>query len=348
MIEFDRRSVLGVLGATACASLPVRAFAQAGDPRHFTGPDREAKLVAGAKKEGTLTLYSSAVLEDMNAVATGFQKKYGVKVNLWRGGSEEILQRTVTEARGNRFDVDVVETAAPQIEPIVREKILSDVETPAAADIMPGAKIPGRPWIPARLVVMTGAYNTRLIKPADLPKSYDDLTNPKWKGKLGIESDDNNWLMAISGVMGEEKATKLLREIVVKNGISVRKGHTLMANMVVSGEVPIALTIYHHEVEPMSRAGAPIAELNIAPEIAFATGAGVAKRAPHPYAAVLFLDYLLTDGQQILAARGTIPTNVKYQKLPAEWKLAFMDVPKYMDEAAKWTKLYKDALTQPR
>ena len=98
--------------------------------------------------------------------------------------------------------------------------------------------------------------------------------------------------------MGEDKATKLLREIVVKNGISVRKGHTLMANMVVSGEVPIALTIYHHEVEPMKRAGAPIAELDIAPEIAFVTGAAVAKRAPHPYAAVLFLDYLLTDGQR--------------------------------------------------
>src|SRR5215510_10093345 len=99
-MKFDRRTVLGALGG-AIASTPLRARAQAADPRQFTGPDREAKLIAGAKKEGTLTLYSSAVLEDMNAVAAGFQKKYGVKVNLWRGGSEEILQRTVTEARGN-------------------------------------------------------------------------------------------------------------------------------------------------------------------------------------------------------------------------------------------------------
>jgi iron(III) transport system substrate-binding protein len=346
MVQFDRRTVLGALAAVA--SSPLRARAQAADPMHFTGPDREAKLLAGAKKEGTLTVYSSAVLEDMNAVILGFQKKYGVKATLWRGGSEEVLQRTVTEARGNRFDVDVVETASPQIEGIVRERLLADVTTPVAADIMPDAKITGRPWIPARLVVMTGAYNTRLIKPADLPKTYDDLVNPKWKGKLGIESDDNNWLMAMAGVMGEERAVKLLRDIVVKNGISVRKGHTLMANMVVSGEVPIALTIYHHEVEPMKRAGAPIAELDLAPEIAFVTGAAVARRAPHPNAAMLFLDYLLSEGQQILAARGTLPTNVKYQRLPPEWKLAFMDVPKYMDEAAKWTKLYKDTLTQPR
>src|SRR5262249_26693857 len=157
-LEEGRRAVLkGVLASAACTALPARAFAQAPDPTHFTGPDREARLVAGAKKEGTLTVYSSAVLEDMSAVIAGFQKKYGVKASLWRGGSEEVLQRTVTEARGNRFDVDLVETATPQVEGITRERLLVDVLTPAAAEIMAEAKIPGRPWIPARLVVMTGA-----------------------------------------------------------------------------------------------------------------------------------------------------------------------------------------------
>lgn len=315
---------------------------------NYSGPDRTARLLAGAKREGTVTLYSSLTLADQSAVIGAFQAKYGIKVQQWRGSSEDIRSRALTEYAAGRFEADVAETSGSEMEPMVREQLLQAVTTPAAASLIPQAIMPHHGWIATRLSVFVGAYNTDIIKPADAPKSYEDLRAPKWKGKLGIESDDNNWLMTMAGVMGEEKAVRLLRDIVTKNGLSVRKGHSLMANMVVSGEVPIALTIYHHEVEPMKRAGAPIAELNLAPEVAFATGAGVARRAPHPHAAVLFLDYLLTEGQQILAARGTLPTSVKYQRLPPEWKLAFMDVPKYMDEAAKWTKLYKDTLAQPR
>jgi iron(III) transport system substrate-binding protein len=306
--------------------------------------DRLARLVAGARKEGALTLYTSAILEHMSAVTDAFEKKYGVKVRIWRGGSEEILQRTVTEARGGHFEVDVVETAAPQIEAIHREKLLADTDTPVKADIMREAMIPGRPWLPSRLIVFTGAYNTKLIAKADLPKTYDNLTDPKWKGKLGIEADDNNWLMAMADAMGEEKTLALFRNIVAKNGISVRKGHTLMANLVASGEVPVALTIYHHEVEPLKKAGAPVDELNLPPVIAFVAGTAVTKRAPHPNAAALFLDFVLSDGQTILATHGNLPTNVKFQHLPKDWNLSFMNVPKYIDETAKWSRLYRDIL----
>ena len=121
-----------------------------------------------------------------------------------------------------------------------------------------------------------------------------------------------------------------------------------MANLVASGEVPVALTIYYHEVEPLKRAGAPIEELNIAPVFAFTAGAGLAKRSPHPNAAVLFLDYLLSDGQKILADHDNVSTSVKFQRLPKDISLSFIDVPKYMDENAKWTKLYKDILTSQK
>jgi iron(III) transport system substrate-binding protein len=144
--------------------------------------------------------------------------------------------------------------------------------------------------------------------------------------------------------LGEEKGVKLFRDIVARNGVSVRKGHTLMANLVASGEVPMALTVYHHEVGPLKSAGAPIDEIDIAPVFAFAAGAGMARRAPHPYAAMLFIDFLLSDGQKILAEHDNVSTNVKYPSLPKGVQLSFLDVPKYMDESAKWTKLYKDIL----
>ncbi len=327
--------VVGILSSSAHAQ---------NTPFTYAGPDRMARLIVGAKKEGTLTLYSSAILDHMGDVIAAFEKKYGVKVSFWRGGSEEILQRAVTEARARRYDFDVVETSATQIEPIYAEKLLAEVKTPLAADFMPGSTVAGRPWYPSRLIVITGAYNTNLVKPADLPKSYDDLLAPKWKGRLGIESEDNNWLFAMAGALGEQKALGLFRDIVTKNGMSVRKGHTLMANLVASGEVPVALTIYHHEIEPLKKAGAPINQLNLPPTIAFVSGAGVAARAPHPNAAVLFLEFLLSEGQPILERHGNLSPNIKYQHLPAGMKLSFIDVPKYMGETAKWTKLYKDIL----
>jgi iron(III) transport system substrate-binding protein len=341
----ERRTFINA--AIAAMLAPLTAAAQTGaSPAHLAGPGRTARLVAGAKKEGFLNLYSSAITEHMNAVMAAFQKKYGVKVRLWRGGSEEILQRAVTEARGGRFDVDVMETASTQMVALAREKLLQPVDTPIAGDLMRDAIIPGEPFLPSRLIVFTGAYNTNSIKAADLPKRYEDLTNPKWRGKLGIEADDDNWLMALADAYGESKGVGLFRDIVAKNGISVRKGHTLMANLVASGDVPMALTIYYHEVEPLKRAGAPIQELDIAPVFAFTSSVGVAARAAHPNAAVLFQDFLLSDGQAVLAAHDNLPANIKFQRLPKNITLSFFDVRKYMAESAKWTKLYKDILAQ--
>ena len=344
----DRRTFIAGIAGAALSAMAPSANAQAPGPAHLTGTDRTRQLIAGAKKEGMLNLYSSAVSEHMNAVTAAFEKTYGIRVKTWRGGSEEILQRAVTEARGGRFDMDVVETAAMQIIAIGLEKLLEPVETPLSADLMPQAKMAGEPWLPTRIVIFTGAYNTRLIGPRDLPRSYDDLLSPKWQGKLGIEADDNNWLMALCSSLGEQKGLSLFGDIVAKNGMSVRKGHTLLASLVASGEVPVALSVYYHEVEPLKRTGAPIGELNIPPVFSFAAGTGLAKRAPHPYAGVLFIDFLLSHGQEILAQHDNVPANPKYQRLPPNMQLIFMDIPKYMKESGKWTKLYKDILSRQR
>ncbi len=349
MNGWTRRGFVGGLsGAALTAALARQGRAQTVSPAHLAGPDRMQRLIAAAKKEGVLNLYSSATADHMNAVTAAFEKTYGIPVKTWRGGSEEILQRAVTEARGGRFDMDVAETAAMQIMEIAHERLLEPVETAAAADLMPQARIPGQPWLPSRIIVFTGAYNTKLIAPKDLPKSYDELLNPKWQGKLGIEADDNNWLMALCSSMGEARGLKLFGDIVAQNGISVRKGHTLLANLVASGEVPMALSVYYHEVAPLKRSGAPIAELNIPPVFSFPAGVGLAKRAPHPNAGVLFMDFLLTAGQPILAQHDEIPANLKYQHLAAGMKLSFMDTPRYIAENGKWAKLYKELLTRQR
>jgi iron(III) transport system substrate-binding protein len=310
------------------------------DIASLSGPDRTQRLIDGGKKEGVVTLYSSAVTADSNAIADAFTKKYGVKVQLWRGSSEDILRRAVTEHRGGRDDADVAETAGTEMEGLRREQLLHEMMSPVFADLIPQAVAPHRPWVTSRLSIFTAAFNTTLIKAADAPKTYDDLTDPKWQGKLGVEADDGNWFMSVAGVMGEDKAVALFRKIVATNGMSVRKGHTLLSNLVVAGEVPLALTVYGYRVTELKAKAAPIDGTVLPPAVALPTGIAVFAHAPHPYAAALFMDFFLSGGQRILAERGNVPTNRTVKEPPPG--LAFVDVAKFLDEGDKWTKLFKE------
>jgi iron(III) transport system substrate-binding protein len=311
----------------------------------YSGPDRVAKLIAGAKKEGVVNVYTSETVEDIGALSQAFEAKYGVKLKLWRGSSEDILQRAVVEARGGRFDADAFETGATAMESLHRESLLQQVDLPATADLAPEAIQPHHESIGTRYNIFVAAYNTRLMVGADLPKSYDDLADPKWKGKLGIEADDSDWFGGVVEALGEERGLKLFRDIVAANGISVRKGHTLLANLVVSGEVPLAISAYFYKVAQLKDRGAPIDALAIAPVVARFEGAGVARHAPHPYAAILFMDFMLTDAQDILAKRNFFPADVKVKPMPAG--LTFLDPAKALDQSQKWSKYYRDIVTHP-
>jgi iron(III) transport system substrate-binding protein len=311
----------------------------------YSGPDRVAMLIAGAKKEGVVNVYTSETVEDVGALSQAFEAKYGITLKVWRGSSEDILQRAVVEARGGRFDADAFETGATAMESLHRESLLQQVDLPAAANLAPEAIQPHHEWIGTRYNIFVAAYNTQLVTGSSLPKSYDDLANAKWKGKLGIEADDSDWFGGVVEALGEERGLKLFRDIVAANGISARKGHTLLANLVVSGEVPLAMSAYFYKVAQLKDRGAPIDALAIAPEVARFEGAGVARHAPHPYAAVLFMEFMLTEAQSILAKRNFFPADVSVKPMPAG--LTFLDPAKALDQSQKWSKYYRDIVTHP-
>src|SRR5215510_7497941 len=265
----------------------------------YDGADRTQRLVEGARKENALMIYSSMTTADMGALINAFQAKYGVKATHWRGSSEDIRNRVTREYAANRYDADVAETAGPDMEAMVREQVLQKVVTPVSKQLIPQASFAHGQWIATRLSVFAGAYNTDIIKQP--PKVYEDLLNPRFKGKLGIEAEDANWFMATVLHMGEAKGLRLFRDIVTTNGMSVRKGHTLLANLVPTGEVPLALTAYSYRVEQLKAEKAPVEIVYMPPVVAIPTGAGMFKRAPHPHAALLFTDFILTEGQKIIA-----------------------------------------------
>ena len=315
----------------------------------YSGPDRTDKLLAEAKKEGGATLYSSATVEDMATHLAAFEKKYGIKITLWRGDSEGIAQRAITEARGGRFVMDLVETSGGNLEAMHREGMLQSVNAPIQADIIPQGIPPHREYTATRLQVQANSYNTNLIKKADLPKTWADLTDPKWKGKLGAESDDGDWFGTVIKSMKDPNGLDLFRKIASTNGISMRKGHTLLANLTASGEVPLSFAIYEYKVQQMKMAGAPIDFFYLDPLVVHPVGIGIAKRAPHPHAAALFFDFILSDGQKIYLEQQSYPSNVKVKPLPQGIDLHFIDFSKALDEQDSWQKTFKEIFSsKPR
>ena len=342
---------LGLFGLLALiAGLPALAqtkgAAATADIATYQGADRSQRLMEGAKKEGALTIYNSAPVDDMAVVTAAFEKKYGVKVRVWRASSENIVQRGVAEARAGRFEADIFETNSPEMEALHREKLLQEVKSPYLADLIPQAIPPHREWIGTRLNIFALAYHTKLVRKDELPKSFEDLLHPKWKGRLGIEASDLDWFAGVIGELGEAKGLKLFRDIVAANGISVRTGHTLLTNLVVSGEVPLALTVYNYKAEQLKNNGAPIDWFVIPPALARPQGVGLARRAPHPNAAVLFFDFMLTDAQELLVKRDFIPTSKKISTPLNKFPLKFIDPKVVLDEKDKWSNLYKEIIIQ--
>jgi iron(III) transport system substrate-binding protein len=343
-----RRAALWVLlglALTACgASAVVAQTRTLAEIASDEAPDRLQRLTQDAKREGSLTLYTSRVAEDATPLTDAFTRKYGIGVQVWRASNQDIIQRAVAESRAGRCPADVISSGTPALEPLYRERLLQPVRSPTTGELMPQALRPHGAWVGVSVNIIGGAYNTDLVKPDDVPKSYDDLTNPRWKGRLAIEAEDVDWFAALLGRLGEEKGAALFRDIVRTNGISTRIGHTLIANMVVAGEVPLAMTVYSYKPEQLARAGAPIRALYLTPLVALATGVSVTRCAPHPNAAVLFYEFMLRDGQEVLAKRDIVPTNLKVRPLPPGMEITFMDPVQMLDSGPKWTALWNSII----
>ena len=305
-------------------------------------PERLQKLAAAARKEGALTLYTSIPEKDMAVLTADFDKRYGVRVNVWRASSVKVLQRAAAEARANRWDFDAAAVSSPEMEAMHRELLLQEVRSGHHAVLSPDAMPAHRAWVPQFLNVFVQAYNTSLVRKEDLPKSYAELANRKWKGRLGVEAADSEWYCGVIKHLGEEKGAKLFRDIVTTAGWSVRSGHTLLANLVASGEVPLALTVYSYRMEQLKSAGAPVEWFGIDPVIGRANGIGVSRRPPHPNAALLFYEYLISDAQPLMVEMNYLAANTRVAASLRGVKVRFIDPRMPLEEADRCAKAFED------
>jgi iron(III) transport system substrate-binding protein len=304
------------------------------------GDDRAQALLEGAKKEGELNVY--LVNPTYTLVTDAFVKKYGIKVKTWRAGSEAMLQRVLAEARAKRFEVDVICLNGPELEVLHQQQVLQRVRSPYLTDLIPQATHGHGEWVGTSMDIFVQAYNSNLIKKEELPKSYQDLLDPKWKGRLGIEAADQHWFASVLQELGHEKGLKLFKDIVATNGISVRKGHSLLGNLVGSGEVPLALTVYTWGPDQMKQKGAPIERFSISAPIASFSGVGIPRNAPHPYSAILFYDFVLNEGQEILSKAHAVSVSNKLDADHKKGPMRFIDPVEYLENNTKWTQTYEE------
>ena len=314
----------------------------------YQGADREQRLIARAKKEGTLTLYSTMTLEDAKPLIEAFEKKYGVKVEMWRGLNQKLVQRAVAEARAGKHMVDVFEGSGHGMEILYREELLEKFYSPAFADIPPEAFPRHGHYAPDNFLFLVMGYNTRLVKPEDVPKNYEDLLQPKWSGNFGIEASNVVWFAAVAKAMGEEKGLAYFQKLAAMKP-QVRSGHTLMTELVVAGEISLVLTLYNQAVDKYKQRGAPIDWKPLPPAFGRTDGIAVAKRAPHPHAALLFVDFVLSpEGQLHIKAANRVPVNRKVDSAFNKDLFRLVDLAALLDEWDTWEKRWNSLFLHGR
>jgi iron(III) transport system substrate-binding protein len=332
--------------AAALVCLAAGAFAQTPSNRDiytYQGADRDKRLVEGARKERQVVLYSTMTVADGKAFGAAFERKYGVQLVHWRTSSEKIVQRAVAEARGRRYEADVFESSANHLEALRRERLLEDFHMPVLSEIAPAALPRGhRQYVADRFVFFVMGYNTNLVKPGELPATYEELLQPRWTGRITIEGTDVTWFAAVTKAMGEQKGLAYFRRLAAMKP-EIRHGHIHTAQLVASGEVPFFLTAYNNNMETLKLKGAPVDWKPLQPAFGQAAAIGVARHAPRPHAALLFAEFVLSkEGQEIYKSVNRVPTSMAVDSPLNKFKYEIIDPVLALDEGEKWENLFSE------
>jgi iron(III) transport system substrate-binding protein len=340
-----------VLVFIATIALPDSPHAQTKKPTAlselvaYTGADREQILVAGAKAEGKVVWYTSLAGSSYKELAQGFEKKYpGIKVDVYRAASNELMARISAETKARQYLVDTIETTLPLLKSLREDGLLAVYMSPHLAKYPVHAKESAGKglyyWGVNRESFIGVGYNPTLIAPSAVPKNFAGLLNPQLKGKLGLTTSDTGVRMmgAILKFKGEAFARQLKAQDISLHAVSGRA----MADLAISGEVPISPSIFRDHAKESKGKGAPI---DWVPMEAVPTNAGataIVYQALHPHAAVLMADFILSPaGQKILENLefGSPSKDFGFKRWYPE---AGLNTAQYDREATAWQKALRE------
>ena len=267
-------------------------FAQ--EPVYGAFSDHE-RILEGAKKEGRLVLYMGMDTDEANLYTKEFTKHYPfIKTDLYRSSGEKVQQRFLVENRANVHNADIFQTSIVQVYQLKNAGLLSKYVSEESRAYPDGFKDAQGYWTAFYLIPYVIGYNTRLVSAKEVPTSYEDLLQPRWKGEIGLESEEYQWFYHLMHIMGKEKGLEYMKKLAGQN-LQMRKGHTLLADLVGAGEMKVAVVLYANRVERMKNSGAPIDWVRFkGPTITVINAISIPEKAPHANAARVFVNFVLS------------------------------------------------------
>jgi iron(III) transport system substrate-binding protein len=307
--------------------------------------DKLAKLAE--EEGGQLSLYTSLTSDVENAVVDAFEDAYDLDVSVYRADSETVLKRLSEEHKAGFRGADAVETNGGELFNLNREKVLVEYQPSALPALVEGSDFDG--WTATRFNKFVISWNTKLVPDGEQPKSWIELADPKWDGKLSLELGDVEWYKTLFEwfrKQGKSEAeTQKIFEDMARGG-TVTKGHTVMGELMAAGDIAVAASNYSYLVQQLEDKGAPAAwKPTVEPIISRPNGAGLVRNATHPAAAVLFLEWLLSDEGQKVLVKERLDVSRKDLATAKGAEEVRVDIPSFIEHQDEWTDRY-EKLTQ--
>jgi len=331
--------------AAVCAASLAGGCAQAAD----------AALIAAAQKEGEVVWYTTQIISQLvRPVSAAFEKKYGVKVRAARANSTEVSVKIINESRAGRPQSDVFDGTSTVV-PLKKEGyVLKWLPDPAKA--YPAQyKDPEGYWVANNLYFLAPGFNTRLVPRGSEPRTYQALLDPKWRGKMAwsttaTSSGGSGFVGTVLTEMGSESGMAYLRELAKQRIANVGSAAREVLDQVIAGEYSLALQIFNHHAVISGKKGAPVDWIKMEPVTGTLSVISVHKDAPHPNAAKLLVDFIIsTEGQHIFRDAEYLPADPTVPPLtPAltpeggKFRTRFFTPEQTEDAIAGWKKIYDD------
>ncbi|MFC1816579.1 ABC transporter substrate-binding protein [Thermodesulfobacteriota bacterium] len=310
-------------------------------------PDEErvANLIEGAKDEGKLVLYTSLNVTTATPMLDAFRAKYPfIKTELFKTKSIKILSKYLAEVNAKKYMADTFALTSIVLDVLKKKGLLMKYITPESKIFPEGLTDSEGFWNALFLQLRVVTYNTKLVRKEDVPRSYEDMLDPKWKGKMGMDYREYVWFAAQLKLMGKEKGIAFMRKL-AKQDLSFRGSKSLLIQLCAAGEMSLVVTAFLHRVETYKKEGAPVDWISISPIVTGLSLAGIAKHSPHPNSAKLFIDYILSaEGQKAMANLGQTVSRPDVNSTPPIKVLRKMKLypahPRNFDNYDETVKLY--------
>jgi len=291
---------------------------------------QDAKQIEAAKKDGRLVVYGTMQTDIFELLQKSFQKKTGITIDYWRTSATKVMERALSEARAGKALFDLVMATEDTMRIMLKEGILAKYDSPMNKDF-PKDAIDPQLGPRARNHIIGILYNKNSIKPADAPKTLDDLVKPQYRGKLvmadpTLHTTTAQWLANVHKLIGADKADKFVRDLAAMKPTLV-ESFGPAAERVTSGEIPIGIS-YVYYVYLNGLKGAPLDYVRTGKFLGDASYLTLFHKAPHPNAAKAFIDFFLDEESMTTMAKAGEFVNRKgvYPPVPDADKIQFVEM----------------------